>query len=842
MAPSFPDAPDRWHAAKAVFEGAAALDAEARGAYLGEACGGDPALRATVEALLAADDAADAEPDGFLDAPPIALGWPSAAAGVADLSGTELGPYRVGERIGEGGMGEVFLAERADGAFRQVVALKLVKRGMDTDAVLRRFRAERRILARLEHPAIARLLDGGAAPDGRPWLAMEHVRGEPITAYAARHALPLDARLALFEEVCEAVRHAHARLVVHRDLKPSNVLVAEDDEGRAQVKLLDFGIAHVLGGDDEAEASVLTEAGVRPMTRAYAAPEQIRGEAVTTATDVYALGVLLYELVAGRRPFEEASPTALEGAILTRPPARPSAALRASAPHDRAGYRRLRGDLDTICLKALAKEPEARYASADALLADVRRHRAGLPLAARPPSVGYRVRKFAGRHPAGVAATAAAVLAVAAFASYHTHRLSAERDQARQAAAQARQAAAQAEEISATLVGLFDRDPLAADAERLDTLTVRAFLLGRGAGVLSGLRGQPALQARLLPLFSRLHVQLGSFDEARDLAARALALCDSLGLGATAEAAEAHTALATALENRGDAARAEAHYRRALALRRVLHGEDDVATAEAMNNLAVLLSAEEDRGAREEGLRLARGALATSRRLLGDEHLDVAQAHNNVGAAYYDLGAFGHAAEHYRRALAVRRRRLGDHPLVANTESNLANLLHDQGQPAEAVPLFQDAIRIWRATLRPDHPLVSTGLYGLSEALRDLGRLAEAEAAATESLAIDRASLPPDHPYVAGGLVGLGEIRSRRGRMAEAEAAFREALALYARRPDTDASDRAEAEAALGACLLRQGRPAEAAPLLRAALPHLDPAVARTARAELARAEAAGRS
>ena len=807
-----------------MFEAAVALDGAARTAHLDAACRDDDALRAAVEALLDADDAADATDGGFLDAPPLGH---RAAPEPALEPGAVLGPYRVRERIGEGGMGEVFLAERADGGWEQTVALKLVKRGMDTDAVLRRFRVERRILARLEHPGIARLLDGGAAPDGRPWLAMEYVRGEPLTAYATRHALGLDARLALFEGVVEAVRHAHARLVVHRDLKPGNVLVAEDEAGRPHVKLLDFGIARLLDGDaTDGEASLLTGEGVRPMTRAYAAPEQLLGEPVTTATDVYALGALLYELLTGHRPFEAASASALEAAVLRGSPARPSAALR---PTDRAAARRLRGDLDTLCLRALSREPEARYASADALLADVRRYRAGLPLAARAPGVRYRLRTFVRRHPAGVAMAVAAVLTVAVAVTYHTHRLSVERDQARRAAAEA-------EQVSATLVGLFGRDPLAVDAARVDTLTVRQFLLSRGAETIDRLRDQPALQARLLPLFSRLHVQLGDYPEARALAARALRLDSALGLGNTAEAAEAHTALATALENMGELEPAEAHYRRALALHRTLHGDTAVATAEATNNLAVLLSGYEDEASRREALRLGLIALEAYRRRLGPDHLDVAQAHNNVGATYFFLEDYDRAATHYRRALDLRRRRLGDHPLVANTESNLANLLHDQGRFSEAVPLFQDAIRIWRTTLRPDHPLVSTGLYGLAKSLRDLGRLAEAEQAATESLSIDRASLPLDHPYLADGLLGLAEIHTRQGRLSVAEADYRAALAIYDRRPETSDADRATAQAGLGTCLLNQGRPSDAAPLLRTALPHLDAEAATAARAALTRA------
>src|SRR5690606_35108467 len=276
----------------------------------------------------------------------------------------------------------------ADGAFEKTVALKLVKRGMDTDEVLARFRGDRQVLAGLDHPGIARLLDGGAAEDGRPFLVMELVEGAPITAYADGRRLGLDGRLGLFAQACEGVAYAHRRLVVHRDLKPSNVLVGEGEGGRPVVKLLDFGIARLLdAGDGEA----VTRLG-RPMTPEYAAPEQRAGAAVTTATDVYALGVLLYELLTGRRP--EAAP-------------RPPSAV--------AAERRYRGDLDTLALTALHPDPDRRYGSAEALLDDLRRLRAGLPLRARPDTPGYRLRRFVGRHRWGVGAATLGVALLVAF-------------------------------------------------------------------------------------------------------------------------------------------------------------------------------------------------------------------------------------------------------------------------------------------------------------------------------------------------------------------------------------------------------------------------------------------
>jgi eukaryotic-like serine/threonine-protein kinase len=316
-------------------------------------------------------------------------------------------------------MGTVWLAERADGLFRQRVAVKLMRAGLLGDIHRRRFEAERRILGRLDHPGIARILDGGVGEGGQPYLVMEYVEGEPVTDYCARKGLSVEARLALVRAACEAVAYAHRNLVVHRDLKPSNLLVTED----GAVKLLDFGIAKLLDTPEEdgGEGSgPLTLTGSLVMTPEYAAPEQVTGAPVTPATDVYALGVLLFELLTGTRPYrvEGRSPSAIEAAICQTPPTRPSAAIR--EPGERGGRaraqaraaRRLRGDLDTIVLKALRKEPERRYASAGEMGEDLRRHAEGLPVSARPDTAGYRVRKFVGRHRAGVAASAAVLLAL----------------------------------------------------------------------------------------------------------------------------------------------------------------------------------------------------------------------------------------------------------------------------------------------------------------------------------------------------------------------------------------------------------------------------------------------
>ncbi|MEL6612556.1 MAG: serine/threonine-protein kinase, partial [Bacteroidota bacterium] len=398
-----PSSPDLlWTEVRPLLDAALDLDPDARLAYLDQACADRPRLRAEVEAFLALEDEAAGLDESVADlARPLleALDAP----GADPLVQTRVGAYRIQAQVGRGGMGTVYRAHRDDGLFESVVALKVVRRGLDTEDVLARFASERRILGRLAHPAIARLLDGGALDDGRPWLAMEFVEGVPLTEWAEARELSVHDRVALVLQVVRAVAFAHQRLVVHRDLKPSNVLVLEGPDGEAQVKLLDFGIARVLEGDED---TVHTRTGrVGAHTPAYAAPEQQDGRPVTTATDVYQLGLLLTEVLTGiRSPAGEAIvPSAL-----------------ASTPE---AARAIRGDLDTLVAVACADEPDARYATAAALAADLERFLDGHALAARPPGRWERAIKFVRRHPAGVAAgatiTALVVLAsglAAAFA------------------------------------------------------------------------------------------------------------------------------------------------------------------------------------------------------------------------------------------------------------------------------------------------------------------------------------------------------------------------------------------------------------------------------------------
>jgi len=380
---------DQWTKVEALFQEASDLSPAAREAFVREKCEGDVRIRDEVLALLAYCDDERLE---LVDA----LGAGAASVvGDGPVIGQILGPYRIERELGRGGMAVVYLALRADGEFQKRVAIKLIKRGMDTAAVVERLRRERRILAALEHPSIARLLDGGTTEDGRPWIAMEYVEGLPIDRYCAERNLTIEERCRLFERVLDAVAYAHQNLVVHRDLKPTNILVTPD----GNPKLLDFGIAKVLGTEDDWEASLTREH--RPLTPAYASPEQMRGGPVATTTDLYSLGVVLYELLAGQKPGSE--PEKIKASAMAR---RTEKGQRWS--------RSLEGDLDNILLMAMRAEPERRYPTVERMRADLSRHLAGLPVSARKETWRYRCGKFYQRHPLGT--PAAALMALAAVA------------------------------------------------------------------------------------------------------------------------------------------------------------------------------------------------------------------------------------------------------------------------------------------------------------------------------------------------------------------------------------------------------------------------------------------
>lgn len=556
-----------WTRVAEIFADALDRPEEERAAFVAGCCAGQPALLAAVQRLLDAE--ALAAPAFMKGLDPPAIG--AIIRAVAEAP-ERAGAYRLIREIGRGGMGQVFLAERADGQFEQRAAVKLLKRGMDSDAILARFIRERQILAGLNHPNIARLIDGGIAEDGRPYLVMEYVEGQPITHYCDAHRLSIAERLQLFCDVLLGVEYAHRNLVVHRDLKPSNILVTAD----GQPKLLDFGIAKVLSaGRHEADATTLTQAGARMLTPDYAAPEQFRAEAITTSTDVYSLGAVLYELLAGRRPFAARSDRAPEEEAAPLTAALPDAVATARSTDAGRLRRQLAGDLETIVMTALRPLQERRYTSVEALRDDIRRFQQQLPLKARPDTTVYRLSRFVRRNRIGVFASTAIAALVLAFAI--TAALQA--DQIRKQASaleverdRAQGEAAAANSVSNFLVGVFEvSDPMA--ETRGDSILARE-LLDRGAERIDAdLSGQPELQARMLSVMGRAYYNLSRSDRAVPLLQRAVEL-QRAAAGDTSAAVVAALQQLAQVQQWRDQAGAVATLREAVALQERIDGDD----------------------------------------------------------------------------------------------------------------------------------------------------------------------------------------------------------------------------------------------------------------------------
>jgi serine/threonine-protein kinase len=719
-------------------------------------------------------------------------------------------------------MGTVYRADRVEGGFEQRVALKVIRQGLDSDQLLRRFHEERQILARLHHPHIARLLDGGVDDAGRPYFALEYVDGTPITRYCDDRRLGLDARLGLFLAACEAVSYAHATLVVHRDLKPAHILVTAGGE----VRLLDFGIAKVLGPDGPTDAS-LTTLGLRAFSPDYASPEQVRGEPVGTATDVYSLGVILYELLTGVRPFEldGRSQAEIERIVCGTDPERPStrASRTGAQPDGAAGSppggraapatairspQKLRGDLDQICLKALQKDPARRYRSVEALAEDLRRHRAGLPVTARPDSLAYRSRRFVGRHRYAVAAAAVAMLLAGGFAAYHTTRLARERDRAALEAAKAR-------EVAQFLVELFETSDPGENKGR--TVTARE-LLDAGAARLEGrLAAAPRIQASLLRVIGDVYRRLGLTGEARLLLERALAQDRRLYGADHEETADSAAALGAVLQDAGQVDEAEPLLREALAIRRRRLGPEHPAIVESLELLAFL---RETRGDSVEAERLNREAVAMSRTLWPSDDPRVAHAAAELGGLLRRQRRFDEAEPLLREALAAQRRRFGDRDLaVASTQRNLAALLRDRGDLEEADALLRQVIATRRAILGADHRDVAVALGSHAGLRQRLGDLAGAIDGYREFLRIaETTHQNRPHPDVAAGLYNLADALQRAGRLDEAAALYRRAIVAVDAALAPGHSNRAYARVGLATVSIAGGDAAAAEPLLRDAL------------------------
>jgi eukaryotic-like serine/threonine-protein kinase len=721
-----------------VFEAALDQPAPARRRWVSDVCGGDEDLRASVLRLLRAHQRAE----GILDHSA------AAASGLREpdaehVAERRIGAYRLVREVGRGGMSIVYLAERDDRQYRQTVAVKVIRRGLDTPDLVQRFLAERQILASLSHPNIARLLDGGTTADGLPYLVMEYVDGEPLTDYCDRRRLTVEQRLQLFVAISRTVHHAHRNLIVHRDLKPSNILVTGDGE----IRLLDFGIAKLLDPHHFPSALPQTGPELRLMTPAYASPEQLRGEPVTTAADVYGLGVVLCELLTGEHPSRRQT--------------------RGARPRGRR-----RGDLDRIVTVALREEPERRYPSAEQLAEDVEYYLARRPIRARGDSLPYRLGRFATRHRWGVAAAAAFVLLLVGYAATLTIK---ERE-VRAALEHASLEAERSEQVTAFLLRLFEAtDP---DEVGSDAITASQ-LLERGAARAEQFAHEPAAQAQMLDVIGRTWQHLGRYERAQPLLERALALRRGIFGDANAVVAESLHHLARLHHARGELDAAEALFRQALHTQRQLRGDEHVQAARVLAGLAVV---HRDRGEHAHAESLGREVLEMRRRILGEEHPEVAESLHALAEVLRRDGRYTDARPLFRQALALRERLLGDgHPAVAETLYSLAVLLQQHGDVSEVESLYRRALAIYRTSFGTEHPAIAAATSNLGLLMFRQGDLEAADSLYRQALAMRRNVLGAEHPDVAVSLGLLAAVQRRKGELAEAEALYRESLAMQRR-------------------------------------------------------------
>jgi serine/threonine protein kinase/tetratricopeptide (TPR) repeat protein len=779
-------------------------------------------------------------------------------------SGGFAGPYRLLHCLGAGGMGEVWLAEQAPPVHRQV-AVKVIKAGMDSAHVIARFGAERQALALMDHPAIATVFDGGTTAEGRPFFAMEYVKGERITDYCDRHRLSTRERLGLFLHVCEGVQHAHQKGIIHRDLKPANILVTAVDD-RPVPKIIDFGVAKATGSL-LTERTLLTELGALIGTPEYMSPEQaeIGGLDIDTRADVYALGVILYELLTGTLPFDpgslrKAGLDEIRRTIREKDPPRPSTRVTRKGPASEAAARnrqteparlmsQLRGDLDWITMKALEKDRARRYGSAYELAADVRRHLDHQPVVAGPPSAVYRAKKFVRRHRVGVAAAAAIGVLLVAFVvtmGVQAARIAAERDRANREADVARQ-------VSSFLTNLFKQsDP---KEVRGNTVTAREILDKGAVRVRTELAAQPAVQAQLMFTMGKVYDSLGLFKEAQSLHQESLTKREAL-LGANhVDVAESANALGDVYRKQGRYPEAEPLVKRGLAVRASQLRPDDPKVVESVVGLGVLyenagryneakplyqraLAAAEKtstpdtmsmiltnlaiftakQGKPAEAEPLFRRVVEIDERVKGADHPELGKAYHNLGIALKMQRKFAEAEPNYVHALEIRRRALGNkHPDVADTVLSLGNLHLDQDQYAAAEPYYQQALEIYEAALGMNHPSYARTLDNLAQLQARQGKHQEAEASYSRALAIREKTVGPRHPELATNLYNLGELYYEQNRFPQAKEAFRRSLAIYEGAVGRDNIATAGPLHGLGLVLSQAGQRQEARALLKEA-------------------------
>jgi tetratricopeptide (TPR) repeat protein len=742
-----------------------------------------PELRAEVESLLALDSGQDHfVTDCIGQAAEAVVQSNEAPPREATLAGQTIGSYTLVAPIGHGGMGTVWLAERSDGRFEGRAAVKFLNAALMGRPGVERFRREGSILARLAHPHIARLIDAGVSPFGQPYLVLEHVEGEPIDGYCNTHGLGTEARIRLFLDALDAVAHAHSNLIVHRDMKPSNVLVTPE----GSVKLLDFGIAKLLEEAGEAAgATALTREGGVALTPEFAAPEQMTGGAITTATDVYSSGVLLFVLLGGERRAGSIPDT-----------------MRALVDAEFPSLPAVRGDLATIVAKALKRDPAERYASAAAFAEDLLHYLDHEPIAARPDTLAYRALKFLRRRWRAVTAVAAVAMLIIGMSGFYAARLTAERNRARFEADKAGK-------VSDLLTSMLTAaDPFA--SPEVKEPTVRG-LLDAGAGrVRKELAGQPELQAQMLTVIGRVYERLGANDKSQVLLEEALAIGRRGPENETL--AQTLNDLGVLRRGKGDAQGAAGLLGEALSIRRRLLGSENKEVAVTVSELGRV---SRDMGDLERAEALTAEALRIRRKVFGEDDTETATTENDLALVLMDRGKLSDAATLLRQSLAVHRKVFGEeHAAVARITSNLGLVMEGMGDLAGAESLFRQSLAIRRKVLDKNHPDIGYVLNKLSSPLIKQGKYEEAAMLLREAIEINRAAFGEEHPRSAECMANLARVYLAQGRAKAAEPLVRQSLEIRRRVLRDGNWQTASSESLLGAVLLGLGRYDEAEPLL----------------------------
>lgn len=756
--------------------------------------------------------------------PPDQQSFPDSASADSTLSGAaaaapafaQIGPYRLLKIIGEGGMGEVWLAEQKTPIHR-TVALKLIKTGMDTKAVVARFESERQALALMDHPNIAQVYDASSTPEGRPYFVMEYVPGLPITEYCDKHCLSMQERLAVFMQVCDGVQHAHQKAIIHRDLKPSNVLVVERDD-KPVPKIIDFGLAKAMARR-LTEKTMFTELGVLVGTPEYMSPEQadLDERNVDTRTDVYSLGVILYELLVGALPFDSqalraAGLDAILRVIREQEPLKPSTKVRqmgessaASAEkrkeEPRSFARRLQGELDWITLKALEKDRARRYGTPSELSADLARYLHDEPVLAGPATAAYRVRKYAARHRFGLAAVAAVLLLLAGFTmvqAVELRRVRQERDRADRERDRANR-------VTEFMTRMFKvSDPGEA---RGNSITAREILDKASSEIDTGLNKDPELQAQMMYNMSTVHRNLGLYPIAETQLKRVIDIRTRVLGPDNANTLMATDALAFLLHLEGQSARAETIERQNLALERKLLGPENQATLSAMNNLGAIVLAT---GHREEAAQIDRDAADLERRVLGPEAPSTLSTLNNLAMVLRLQGRLPEAEKTFREVYETRRRVQGpDHPDTLMAQGNYALVLADEARFPEAEKLDRELLDTRLRVLGPEHPDTLFSTNNLADVLVSEGKYPEAEKLNRDTLATRIRVLGPEHPETLVSLSNLARLLAGEEHWPEAEKLFAQVLETRKRVLGPEHPDTIKAMVDLMAVLGQQHKYAE---------------------------------